>query len=209
MGKMNNGLTGGFSGKVGTLVGANVNGQNIIRNAPKKSSKKPTAAQLNHREKFKLVSNFLRPLNGLLKRYFGPIQESKSNVNLALAYHLQEAVSPVEEGFVVNLSKVVISKGILQTIFVDTVAIVNKELTITWNANLVFGLVNKADVLTVVLYQKATQSMFILEQVAERGAGEFKIQFPASFEDTGYGVWIFLTDVDQVECSTSMFLGEY
>jgi len=31
MGKMNNGLTGGFSGKVGTLVGANVNGQNIIR----------------------------------------------------------------------------------------------------------------------------------------------------------------------------------
>jgi len=32
MGKMNNGLTGGFSGKVGTLVGSNVNGQSIIRN---------------------------------------------------------------------------------------------------------------------------------------------------------------------------------
>lgn len=33
MGKMNNGLTGGFSGKVGTLVGLNAKGQNIIRNA--------------------------------------------------------------------------------------------------------------------------------------------------------------------------------
>ncbi|WP_410877739.1 DUF6266 family protein [Myroides sp. DW712] len=209
MGKMNNGLTGGFSGKVGTLVGSNVKGQSIIRNAPKKSSKKPTAGQLSHRQKFKLVSNFLRPLNGLIKRYFGSAQELKSNVNVALGYHLQEAVNQVEEGFVVNLSKVVISKGILQTIFVDTVTIVNKELTITWSANLVFGSVNKADVLTVVIYQKATQSMFILEQVAARGAGECKVQLPASFEDTGYGIWVFLTDVDRVECSTSVFLGEF
>jgi len=190
-------------------VGANVNGQNIIRNAPKKSSRKPTAGQLSHRQKFKLVSNFLRPLNGLFKRHFGPVQELKSNVNLALAYHLQEAVNPVEGGFVINLSKVVISKGILQTIFVETVTIVNKELTITWSANLVFGSVNKADLLTVVLYQKATQSMYILEQVAERGTGEYKVQLPASFEDTGYGIWVFLTDVDQVECSTSVFLGEF
>ena len=209
MGKMNNGLTGGFSGKVGTLVGSNVKGQSIIRNAPKKSSKKPTAGQLSHRQKFKLVSNFLPPLNGLIKRYFGSAQELKSNVNVALGYHLQEAVNQVEEGFVVNLSKVVISKGILQTIFVDTVTIVNKELTITWSANLVFGSVNKTDVLTVVIYQKATQSMFILEQIAARGAGECKVQLPASFEDTGYGIWVFLTDVDLVECSTSVFLGEF
>jgi len=32
MGKMNNGLTGGFRGKGGTLVGSNVKRQNIIRN---------------------------------------------------------------------------------------------------------------------------------------------------------------------------------
>lgn len=209
MGKMKHGLTGGFSGKVGTLVGSNLRGQNIIRNAPKKSSKKPTAGQLKHRQKFKLVSNFLRPLNGLLKRHFGTVQELKSNVNLALAYHLKEAVNQIEGEFSINLSKVVISKGILQTIFVDTVTIVNKELTITWSANLAFGSVNRTDVLTVVIYQKTTQSMFILEQVAERGVGEFKVQLPASFEDTGYGIWAFLTDVGQVECSTSVFLGEF
>ncbi|MGG5578620.1 DUF6266 family protein [Myroides sp. C15-4] len=209
MGKMKNGLTGGFSGKVGTLVGSSVKGQNILRNAPKKSSKNPTAGQLSHRQKFTLVSSFLRPLNGLIKRHFGSAQKLKSKVNLALAYHLKEAVNQVEDGFVVNLSKVVISKGILQTIFVDTVAIVNKELTLTWSANLVFGSVNKTDVLTVVIYQKATESMFILEQVAERGAGECKVQLPASFEDTGYGIWIFLTDVGLVECSTSVFLGEF
>ncbi|WP_158964087.1 DUF6266 family protein [Myroides fluvii] len=189
MGKMDNGLTGGFRGKLGTLVGAKMNGQYIVRNAPKKGGRQPTLAQLNHRQKFRLVSKFLRPINKVIKRFFDPDTEAKSKLNVALAYHLKEAVKQVEGEYVIDLEKVVITKGILLTIFVDQVLLENKEFTITWSANPLFNRIGATDALTLILYQKSTKSLFVFENVAKRDAMEFKFQLPGSFEDTGYALW--------------------
>ncbi|MDM1044451.1 hypothetical protein HX004_13850 [Myroides sp. 1354] len=209
MGKMDNGLTGGFRGKLGTVVGAKMNGQYIVRNAPKKGGRKPTSAQLNHRNKFRLVSKFLRPINKVIKRFFDPDTEAKSKINIALAYHLKEAVKEMDGEYVIDFEKVVISKGILITIFVDQVILENKEFTITWSSNSVFNTIGATDTLTLVLYQKSTKSTFVFENVVQRSAMEFKFQLPGSFEETGYALWGFMSDEAGVECSTSLFLGEY
>ena len=42
MANISKGILGGFSGKVGTIVGANYRGKDIIRSVPKKSGRKPT-----------------------------------------------------------------------------------------------------------------------------------------------------------------------
>jgi len=56
MAEIKQGILGGVSGKVGTVVGANWKGKNIIRSKSRKTSKKPTVLQLNQRAKFKWAS---------------------------------------------------------------------------------------------------------------------------------------------------------
>jgi hypothetical protein len=43
MAKFNKGILGGFSGTVGTVVGANWRGMDVMRSRPKKSGSTPTA----------------------------------------------------------------------------------------------------------------------------------------------------------------------
>ena len=46
----------GLSGKLGGIVFRNCNGVSVMAKAPKKSTKKPSQAQLNQTQKFKMAS---------------------------------------------------------------------------------------------------------------------------------------------------------
>ena len=59
MARITKGILGGFSGKVGLVVGASWRGQDIIRSTPKPSSKPPSEKQLLQQLKFRLVIDFL------------------------------------------------------------------------------------------------------------------------------------------------------
>ena len=60
MGKLTNGLFGGFHGKIGNLVGYMLKGKYVIRTIGK--SKKPlTPARLANCEKMKVVNEILKP----------------------------------------------------------------------------------------------------------------------------------------------------
>ncbi|WP_291131895.1 DUF6266 family protein [Flavobacterium sp. UBA7682] len=56
MGTYNKGILGPFSGKVGTVVGANWRGKDIMRSLPKKTNRTPTETQLLKRQLFTTVA---------------------------------------------------------------------------------------------------------------------------------------------------------
>lgn len=209
MAEIKQGILGGVSGKVGTVVGANWKGKNIIRSKPRKSSKKPTVLQLNQRAKFKLVSNFLQPINPILNRYFGSEQGLKTRVNLALSYHLQEAVENQDGSFIINPEKVVLSKGVLPLINMENTAVENSELRLTWNVPEGASLGRATDLLTVVVYNDQSKLFNIFDKVTTRDSGTFTGQLPVGFQNTSNVIWVFLTNELDTECSTSMFLGSY
>lgn len=67
---INNGILGGISGKIGSIVGAKHFGKNTIRTLPSKSSK-TSPAQLICQKKFKNVMTFARSINlNILTRYW-------------------------------------------------------------------------------------------------------------------------------------------
>jgi hypothetical protein len=67
MGRIKKGILGGFSGKVGTVVGANWKEISYMRSLPQKVKNPRTEAQRKQRSKFLLVVNLLKPLNPLLR----------------------------------------------------------------------------------------------------------------------------------------------
>ena len=92
MATISKGILGGFSGKVGTVVGANWRGKDIIRSVPKTGHRTATDKQLLQQMKFKLVVTFLQPLKSIQNLYFGSESGAKSRVNLAVSYTINEAV---------------------------------------------------------------------------------------------------------------------
>jgi len=206
MAEIKQGILGGISGKVGTVVGANWRGKNIIRALPRKTKKKPSQLQLNQRNRFKLVSTFLQPLNRLLGRYFGVGQGIKSRANLALAYHLREAVLADGENVAIQLERVLLSKGILPSLTEQTATVENGRLSLSWAADVGRSLGHPSDLLTVVVYEEQTDSFQIFDKVTTRGARSFSTALGVDQEDAVFSIWLFLTNVADTECSTSIFM---
>ncbi|MBC7418373.1 MAG: hypothetical protein H7325_09480, partial [Pedobacter sp.] len=100
-----NGIPGGFSGKIGNVIGYIYNGRQVIRSVPRKSNKPATAAQQRQRMAFSLVSKFLVPLRALINKAYG----TKSNYQKALSYHTKEAIKGVFPDLALDFSKVVIT----------------------------------------------------------------------------------------------------
>lgn len=111
MATIKKGILGGFSGKVGTVVGSNWRGKDIIRSLPKESQKQPSEKQLLQQAKFKLAVAFLQPLKTILSQYFGSGSGVKSRVNLATSYTMNEATQVVADVPELMYNKVLITKG--------------------------------------------------------------------------------------------------
>ncbi|MHA7944280.1 DUF6266 family protein [Formosa sp. 3Alg 14/1] len=108
MATLNQGILGGFSGKVGPVVGSNWRGKNVLRSAPTKSTKPISPAQQRQRDKFKCVLQFLTPIKGIITETFGVAVGSKSPFNQAMSYHMREAVQQTPTGFPIDYNKVLV-----------------------------------------------------------------------------------------------------
>src|SRR5690606_16396202 len=111
MATMGNTIFGHFSGKVGSVVGATWRGIPVLRTAPRESSKPPSPAQLLQRAKFSALMAFLHPIKPFLAARFGRMEGSKSPFDLALSYHLKEAIKVENNVLQLIYPKVCISKG--------------------------------------------------------------------------------------------------
>lgn len=127
------GILGGFSGKVGNVVGTRWRGKNVMRSLPQRGKYTPTEKQEEQRAKFKTVIGFLSPIVDILSRYFGNPQGDKSRSNLATSYHLKNAVVSTAQGMVMDFAKVLISKGDLRGLDGATVAAAaGRALNLAW-----------------------------------------------------------------------------
>jgi hypothetical protein len=114
MATYNKGILGAFTGTVGTVVGASWRGKSIMRSRQKKTTRTPTETQLLQREKFGTVTRFLTPIRYVYNKYFGQNVGVKSRYNMAVSYHIKEAVELTGESYEMIFNKVMISKGELQ-----------------------------------------------------------------------------------------------
>src|SRR5690554_2902531 len=108
------GINGPFRGKVGTVVGYSLNGQQVMR-AVGKRTKPFTALELLNQAKMKAVSKFLAPIQPVVKFGYQRVAPAGSRVGafqLAQSYVRKNAIDMDDEGQpFVNPAKVLISRG--------------------------------------------------------------------------------------------------
>ena len=86
------GIFGGFSGKVGNVVGSGWRRKYVMRSLQQRGNYTPTALQVQQRECFTTVISFLTPMKSLLSKYIGQKRGDRSRYNLAVSHHLTEVL---------------------------------------------------------------------------------------------------------------------
>lgn len=203
------GILGPFSGKVGTVVGANWRGKNVMRSRPKKSNRIPSESQRIQRERFTTVTQFLNPIKGVINRYYGYPQSFRSRLNLAISYHMKEAVEWVSDIFEVIYPKVMITKGDLQGIHMPMVTPqADQKINIKWEDNSGQGLATAEDSLLVVVYSAEMELFEVFEQTAFRKDKEVILTLSPILKDEKVQCWASFVNDERKLSASSIYLGE-
>ncbi|APZ47433.1 hypothetical protein BW723_14565 [Polaribacter reichenbachii] len=202
------GILGGFSGKVGNVVGSRWRGKNIMRSLPQRGKYTPTTKQEEQRLKFKTVISFLSPIVEILSQYFGSPQGDKSRTNLATSYHLKNAVVSTPQGMVMDYAKVLISKGDLRGLDGATVAAATgRLLNLNWQDNSGQGKATSTDALMAVVYAPDLNLFYSGTNLATRDATSVSITLPPFMLGFEVEVWASFYKPDTNFAATSTYLG--
>ena len=207
MGTIDRGILGGFSGKIGNVVGARWRNKDIMRAKPRKSSKEPTLLQLEQRAKFTLVSKFLNSIKLVLSTYFGSPQGDKSRLNLALSYHLKSAVAGNYPNYTMDYSQVMFSKGSLIGLTGETVNVSLTQIMLDWDDNSNQSNARTDDELLLMWYNATTDTLDFMETGALREDGNYVRTMTGLATGMSISVWAAFRAANTSLVSSSQFLG--
>ena len=164
MGKISKGILGGFSGKVGTVIGASWRGIHYMRSIPQSVRNPRTDGQRSQRNKFSLVVAFLKPLNSLLRTGFKNYANRQSPFNAATSFMLANAITGEYPNYEIDASKVLVSRGSLTPALNASAKVENDNLIVTWSDNSNVGDAQPSDrvlIAVVKIFKKREKKMIL------------------------------------------------
>ena len=114
MGTIKQGILGGFSGKVGTVVGASWKGKAYMRGMPQHYTTQATWGTLFCQRALSAIIEVLRPIASTLRLTFGDYDHGMSTFNKAVKINYPGAIENHDGEPVVIYKKLQLSKGFLQ-----------------------------------------------------------------------------------------------
>lgn len=208
MATYNKGILGAFSGKVGTVVGATWRGMDVLRSLPKKKKHIPSERQLLQQMKFTTVTDFLTPLKPVTSLYFGTPTGELSRYNLAMSYHLKEAVAYNGVDYDILYNKVQLTKGDLLSVQnLAASAIPHNLIRLTWANNAGQGSAKPNDRLVVVVYEPMSGLSEMFLQAGTRQDEFAEVLLQPFFNNTKVECWIGFAAENGKKQSTSVYVG--
>ena len=133
MGRLINGLFGGFQGRVGNLVGYTLKGKHVIRMIGK-SNKPLTAARKANCEKMKVVNEILKPSIQAIRAGFrlAVVGTDKNEYNEAVSYNKKNALQGTYPNISLDYTKVLMSTGSLPVAANPSISQNGREITFNW-----------------------------------------------------------------------------
>jgi len=208
MGRYNKGVHGAFSGKVGSVVGSSWRSINYLRSLPKISKKGASEAQIAHRTKFAISSQYLRPIKDILNIGFSDQQQAKSSgYNMAVRAFFNNAIVGDYPDFDVDFTKLELSRGSLTPLPGLGYAETNPgELTFTWQTDTNRYNAFADDAAMLVIYNQSKR-MYMIYDEAARADGAFVAEISINYSGDVLHAWGFALHRDGKLASSSQYLG--
>lgn len=169
MGTIKQGILGGFSGKVGTVIGGNWKGIDYMRSKAASISNPKTEAQLDQRARFAAALKFLQPLTPFLRIGFKNYAVKMTAFNSAMSYNLNNALVGSYPEYFIDYASALVSRGSLPGAMNPQIQSTNPgQIDFTWEDNSQDSTANTFDkVILVVLNPPSRKRSLLL--VAMKG----------------------------------------
>jgi hypothetical protein len=209
MAKLSQGILGGISGKVGTVVGGSWKGIDYIRSKPAQVSNPRTEGQVAQRNKFTATLEFLQPLNPFLRIGYKNYTNKKSAFNAAMSYILKNAITGTAPNFSVDYQNAMVSRGSLTGALNPNGASTNvAEIDFSWTDNSGSGNAVATDKAMLVAFNPTDKSATYVTAGADRSTGNATLQVPSTFSGDNVEVYIAFISADGVAVSDSIYVGQ-
>ena len=207
MGTIKQGILGGFSGKVGTVIGASWKGIDYMRSIPVSVLNPNTPAQLEHRAKFSAIVNFLKPLTAFLRIGFKSQAIKMSGYNAAMAANFKNVITGTYPAFAIDYTKVSVSQGNLPGAMNPAAASATSgEVRFTWENNTWETDASADDQAVLVVYNPIKLAAVSVIGGITRSVGAQTVTLPNSFAGDEVQCYIAFTNANQSVISNSQYV---
>lgn len=205
---LNQGILGGISGRVGTVIGGSWKGIEYIRSVPVSVSNPRTPAQQEQRAKFEIVLLFLRSLISVLRIGFRHVAVKMTSFNAAMSYNLKNAVTGAFPAFTIDYTRALISMGSLTGVSNGVAAsAVNNRVDFTWDDNSGEGDASATDKAMAVIYNPLRNQSISTMGLVNRSAGTLQILTPDFWGGETVEAYLSFEKDDNTSISDSQWVG--
>ncbi|KLT66954.1 DUF6266 family protein [Pedobacter sp. BMA] len=209
MAVLNDGINGGFRGKVGNVVGYPQNGKWVIRALPTPSTKnkKGSVKQNKCRKKFRDLQEFMSPVQDFIRTGFNLEARSRnlSAHNAAKSYNMQHAFNADDQ---LDYSKIVLTYGKLEMPEEISVTANEQGIEVRWINQLENSLIRNRDQVMVLAYCLEKRKAAVLYSGTKRKAGSEQLEIATALKGKKFHIWVAFIADNRESVSTSKYMGE-
>jgi hypothetical protein len=205
MGKLKNGILGGFSGKVGSVVGYIINDEHFIRAKPR--DKKYTKNERINQAKFKLVTDYLSPIKYLLKIGFKDYFTKSGGYRAAMSYTRKVALVSDEKKFEIDPALFKISGGNLPELANPVLTMEGGKCEVKWDTSEVNSDTAFDQIILLIYDSTNFNAQMIGYNGPNRRQGILNVPIKKIFKNKMVNVYIGFIAGDRSGQSNSQFLG--
>ena len=208
MGRIRKGILGGFSGTVGTVVGASWKGKAYMRSLPLKVRNPRTVLQMEQRAKFALTIKYLRPMTGLLRIGWKLYAHGQSPFNAAMSYTIANAITGSYPHYAIDPSKVLISRGSLSPAL-NAVAVPSAggSISFDWDDNSGSSAAMATDKVLLAVINPAKDEAVFDTCGTTRADTSMSVNLPLNWIGAVVHVYLGIISQDSKEAANSVYLG--
>jgi len=179
MATFKDGANGSFSGKVGSVIGYQWRGINVMRSLPKKSNKPRSEKQLANEMRMKLVMSFLKPITGFIRVGYQRATEGlpMTPFNMAVSYHKKNAISGSYPDLYFDYSKAQVSTGPVPPAESLAAERTEEGIIFSWDTSSSDALVQEQNTM-IIVHLPETQGWDIRTSGITRGSGQYLFTLP-------------------------------
>lgn len=183
MARTKEGIFGGFSGKIGNVIGCKGKTGYYVRSRPQHVSNPQTERQQAHRGKFAVAMQFARTLTPFLRISYREFAGSGQPFHAAVSSILKNAVADTAEGLGIDFEKALVSRGSLTVVSQASVVQTEDHVSFAWTDNSNEGNAAVTDATLLLVFNKTRREAVYSDGVACRSDEKAVLDIPKDWGD--------------------------
>lgn len=206
MGTIKQGILGGFSGKVGTVVGSTWKSVHYMRALAVSTNDPCTEKQKNQRSRFTVAINFAKSMTPFLRFGYKAYSTKQSAFNATVSYLLKHALKGSGTSVSIDYNKALVTRGSLVPALDATVTVSGNKAAFAWTDNSGMGDATATDAAMLLAYNKVKQMAVYDIAAASRSDVKAELKLPANWSDDALAIYLGFCNEDATSVANSVCL---